>query len=52
MELNWLQSLLYGAISGFGEFLPIDPVSHRKLLLLLMGAEKSPLLEFTVHLAC
>ena len=52
MELNWLQSLLYGAISGFGEFLPIDPVSHRKLLLLLMGAEKSPLLEFSVHLAC
>ena len=52
VELNWLQSLLYGAVSGFSEFLPIDAGSHRKLLLLMMGAEKSPILEFTVHLAC
>lgn len=52
VELNWLQSLLYGAVSGFAEFLPIDPVAHKKLLLLLMGAEKSPFLDLTVHLAC
>ncbi len=51
MELNWLQSLLYGAISGFAEILPIAPEAHRSLLLLLMGAEKSHLVELAVHLS-
>lgn len=47
--MNWLQSLLYGLISGFAEFLPISAEAHRSLLYLMMGMEKSPLLELTVH---
>ncbi len=50
MELNWLQSLLYGAVSGFAEFLPISAEAHRRLLLLLMGSARNPLLELMVHL--
>lgn len=50
-EMNWLQSLLYGLVSGFAEFLPISAEAHRSLLYLMMGMESSPFLELIVHVA-
>ncbi len=47
--MNWLQSMVYGMISGFVEFLPISGSAHRKLLLLLMGAEDNRFLTLMVH---
>lgn len=48
--MNWLQSLLYGVISGFAEFLPISAEAHRGSLRFLMGVPENPLLELSVHL--
>lgn len=46
MELNWLQSLFYGFLSGLTEFLPVSAEAHRCLYLALLGmpAEESGLL--------
>lgn len=49
MELNWLQSLLYGLISGFTEFLPICPDGHRFLFLSLFGASDYAAIRLSVH---
>lgn len=49
--MNWLQSLLYGLISGAAEFLPVSAEAHRGLLRILFGVEASPLLELTIHIA-
>lgn len=51
MEMNWLQSLLYGLVSGFAEFLPISAEAHRNLLSFLMGTASSPLMELAVHVS-
>lgn len=51
VEMNWLQSLLYGLVSGFAEFLPISAEAHRDLLLLLMGVQENPLLDLAVHIS-
>lgn len=37
MGLSWLQSLLYGLISGLTEFLPVSAQAHQALLLCLFG---------------
>ncbi len=37
MEPNWLQSLLYGVISGFAEFLPVSAEAHRILFQEITG---------------
>lgn len=50
MELNWLESIIYGFISGFTEFLPICPDSHRFLFLQIIGASDSSALRLAVHL--
>lgn len=53
MELNWLQSLIYGLLSGFTEFFPVSADAHRRLYLALFGisAEESGLL-CAAHLGC
>ena len=38
MDWNWLQSLLFGFISGFAEFLPISSDAHQYLLGYFMGS--------------
>lgn len=48
MNLNWLQSTVYGLLSGFAEFVPVSAQAHESLLLLLFGADRSPLLAFCV----
>ena len=50
MELSWLESLIYGIISGLTEFLPISAEAHRAIFLRLIGAVDFPLLRFMVHL--
>ena len=52
MELNWLQSLFYGLISGLAEFLPISADAHRALFLKLIGAEDGTAVKMSVHLGC
>ena len=50
MELNWLESLLYGLLSGFSEFLPISSEAHRTLFLKLVGAGDNPVSRLAVHI--
>lgn len=38
MEWNWLQSLLFGFLSGFAEFLPVSAEAHQQLFGCLTGA--------------
>lgn len=50
MNLNWLQSIVYGLVSGLAEFLPVSSQAHRSLMLLIFGAgEETALLRFVVH---
>lgn len=50
MELNWLESLLYGMVSGLTEFLPISSEAHRTLFLKLVGAGDDPFSRLAVHM--
>lgn len=51
MELSWLESLLYGFVSGLAEILPISAHSHRLILLKVFGTEKAPaLMLLLIHL--
>ena len=52
MDLNWLQSLLFGLISGLTDILPVSAQAHKALLLKLMGLSSEPIiLRFMIHLA-
>ncbi len=48
--MSWLQSLLYGLISGAAEFLPISAEAHRALYLKLVGAGDDPAARLAVHI--
>lgn len=50
--MNWLESLLYGLVSGITEFLPISSLAHQRILLKLFGLNaEDPLQNLFVHLA-
>ncbi len=52
MDLNWLQSILYGLFSGLADIVPVSAPAHRAILLKLFGeGTESPLLRLMVHLA-
>lgn len=52
MNLNWLESMIYGVVSGLTEFLPVSSQAHRIILLKLFGAGEEPaLLRLVTHLA-
>lgn len=40
MHLNWLQSIVYGLISGFAEFLPVSAEAHRELFYTLTDSRR------------
>lgn len=51
MKINFLQSLLYGLISGIAEFLPLSATAHQSVLLQMFGIDAhNPLLDFFVHI--
>lgn len=51
MDLNWLQSVIYGFFSGFMDILPVSAQAHRILLLKIFGVTgKSDLFSLFLHL--
>lgn len=52
MDLNGLQSLLFGFVSGLTDILPVSAQAHKAILLKLFGISGEPLiLRFMIHLA-
>ena len=50
MNLNLLESLLYGFVSGLAEILPVSGQAHRNLMLQLLGESgEQALLRFMIH---
>lgn len=50
--MNWLESIIYGLVSGFSEFLPISSPAHQAILLRLFGVDqRDPVQDFLIHLA-
>lgn len=50
--MNWLQSFIYGLISGLSEIVPVSASAHQDLLCKLFGQERAdPLLNFLVHVS-
>lgn len=51
MDLNWLQSILYGFFSGLMDILPVSAQAHKVLLLKFFGVKgDSSLLQLLIHL--
>ena len=51
MNLNWLQSILYGLIEGISNFLPISSKAHQDIALVLFGANShDPVRNLIVHI--
>lgn len=50
MDMSWLESLLYGLISGLTEFLPVSSRAHQVLLRKLFGGEAAGLTDLMAHL--
>lgn len=52
MDLNWLECLLLGLISGFADVLPISAQAHKAIFLKIFGSTGEPaLLRLVIHLA-
>ena len=52
MDLNWLQSALYGFLSGLMDILPVSAQAHKVLLVKFFGVRgNANLLELLIHLA-
>ncbi len=50
--MSWLESIIYGFVSGLAEFLPLSDQAHQALLLRLFGMPaREPLRDLLVHLA-
>ena len=50
MHMNWIESIIYGLISGAAEFLPISSKAHQDLSMLLFGiSQTDPVRDFVVH---
>lgn len=50
--MNWLQSLIYGLISGLSEIVPVSAAAHQELLCKLFGQDRpDPLLNFLIHIS-
>ena len=52
MELNWLQSILFGLVSGAADIIPVSGQAHQLLLLKFFGVNQLPnLLALLLHLS-
>ena len=51
MNLSWIESLIYGFVSGIADIIPVSGQGHRVLLLKLFGETKDlDMMRFFVHL--
>lgn len=52
MDLNWLETLLYGLISGLAEIVPVSSRAHSMLMLKVFGAQSRDGLQYLlIHAA-
>ena len=52
MELNWLESCVYGLFSGFLDMIPVSAQAHSILLLKFFGVKaSSDVLNLLIHMA-
>lgn len=52
MELNWLQSLALGLVSGLTELLPVSSQAHQTILLTFFGVDgAAPMTRLMIHTA-
>jgi undecaprenyl-diphosphatase len=52
MDLNWLECLVLGLVSGITDVLPVSAQAHRALFLKIFGEYREPvLLRLAIHLA-
>lgn len=52
MKFTWIQSLLYGLISGLTDILPVSAQAHKTIFFKLIGQSNEPgILRFMTHLA-
>lgn len=52
LDLNWLQGIVYGVLSGLMDILPVSAQAHRALLLKFFGTKgSSDLLSLMIHFA-
>lgn len=52
MQLSWLESLIYGFISGLTELLPVSSQAHQAILNKVFGVESAgALMSLLIHLA-
>lgn len=50
MDLNWLQSIIYGLFAGLTDILPVSAQAHKVLILKLFGIRTtSAVLELLIH---
>lgn len=50
MELNWLESILFGFVSGLSDILPVSAQAHKLIMLKLFGIKTEPgLLRLLIH---
>lgn len=51
MDINWIEALFYGLVSGLAEFLPISAHAHQMILMNLFGcSQPSGILNLFVHI--
>lgn len=50
MDMGWLESLLYGLLSGFTEFVPVSSQAHGAILRRLFGCGDTHYLDLMIHL--
>jgi len=51
MDLNWLQSILMGIVSGLANVLPVSAEAHVRLLRKFFGVSRTPeLMDLMIHL--
>lgn len=52
MELNYLESILFGFVSGLSDILPVSAQAHKLILLKLFGIKSEPgLLRLLIHVS-
>lgn len=50
LNMNWLESLIYGLVSGLTEFLPISSRAHERLFMHMFGIQnRDPVRDLLVH---